>query len=539
VVFTPYLGVKLLPDPKPHAAGRDPYDTPLYRRLREVIGFCLRRKGMVAAATAGLLALSLVGAILVRQQFFPPSDRPEIIIDMALRPGASIEATSRAAAKVEGALKGDADVAQLDSFVGQGAPRFYLPYGPSLPNPATATLVVVAKDLGARERLIERLSASPVAPEAKIHVRRLSLGPSTGFPVQYRVVGPDAGVLSDVSEQVAAVLRDTRGATAVQVNWGERAPTRTLELDAARAARLGADRAGVSETLDMIVSGRAAGEVLDGVKRVAVTLRGTAADRTDPSRLATVPIDTAAGPTPLGQLARLGVGDEQPIVWRRDGEPTMTVQCDMVGAVQASEIAARAKSRIEAIARRLPEGYRIEEGGDEELSAKANKAIYDLLPATLAVMLLLLMVQLQSVKRTLLVLATAPLGLVGAVAALLITGAPFGFVALLGLIALAGMIMRNSIILVDQVDRNQAGGMALAAAIIDATVSRSRPVVLTALAAVLAFIPLCFNIFWGPMAIVMIGGLLGATALTLLALPALYALAFDGKTPANQDLQHV
>ncbi len=538
VVFTPYLGVKLLPDPKPHATGTDLYDTPLYRRLRGLVQACVDHRRVVVAATAGLLLLSLAGELLVRQQFFPPSDRPEIIVDLALRPGASILATSKAAATIEASLKNDPDVAQLDTFVGEGAPRFYLPYGPTLPNPATATVVVVAKDLEARERLIERLSTHTPVPEAKVHVRRLSLGPSTGFPVQYRVIGPDAERLRDISERVARVLRDTPGAMAVQINWGERIPTRTLQFDPARLARLGADRAGVADALDTVLSGRVVGEVLDGDKRVAMVLRGEREDRQDPGRLATLPVETAEGAVPLDQLARVGVGDELPIAWRRNSEPAMTVQADMVGEVQASEIVERAKDRLAAIGASLPEGYRIEVGGDEELSAKANKAIYDLLPATLAIMLLLLMVQLQSLGRTALVLMTAPLGLVGAIAALLITGAPFGFVALLGLIALAGMIMRNSIILVDQVERNRADGMGLCEAIVEATIGRSRPVVLTALAAVLAFIPLCFNIFWGPMAIVMIGGLLGATALTLLALPALYALVFDRKTPASEDPSH-
>lgn len=538
VVFTPYLGVKLLPAPRSHQAGADLYDTPLYRRLRALVAWCVARRRIVVAATLGLLVLSLAGGLAVRQQFFPPSDRPEVIVDVALRPGSSIEATSKAMTRLEAILKGRSDVASFDTYVGEGAPRFYLPYGPSLPNPATATLIVVAKDLEARERLIQSLSRASAAPEAKIHVRRLSLGPSTGFPVEYRVIGPDADILRASAERVAQVLRATPGASAVQSNWGERAPTSVIDVDPRRLARLGVDRATLADEIHTVLSGRAAGEILDGVKRVGLVLRGAPEDRADPGRLPSLPVATAAGPVPLGELARISVGDEQPIVRRRDGEPCITVQADMQGDVQAAEIVARAKDRITAIARDLPPGYRIEAGGDAELSGDANAAIYNLLPLTFAAMLLLLMFQLQSLGRTALVLATAPLGLVGAVAALLITGAPFGFVALLGLIALAGMIMRNAIILVDQVERNRAEGQALIEAIIDATIGRSRPVVLTALAAVLAFIPLCFNVFWGPMAVVMIGGLIGATALTLLALPALYALAFDRQRPLLPETAH-
>lgn len=539
VVFTPYLGVRLLPEVRAHHDAAALYDTPLYRRLRSVVEACMTRRKTVVAVTAALLAASLAGALLVRQQFFPVSDRPEIIVDVSLRPGAALSATAAAVKRIEAGLVNDRDVAQVDSYVGQGAPRFYLPYGPSLPDPATATIVLVATDLDARERVIARLAANHASPEARLHVRRLSLGPSAGFPVQYRVTGPDPEMLRAISTRIAAVLRATPGTTAIQADWGTPSVAMRLDLDDERVARLGLDRTRLAGEIATMLSGRPAGEVLRGTKRIGIVVRGTAADRDDPGRLADLAVSTPGGPVPLGQIARIGATTEQPIVWKRDGALCMTVQADMTGDVQASEIVDAAADRIAAIARTLPAGYHIEDGGDGELSAKANDAIYRLLPITFAAMLLLLMIQLQSIGRTLLVLATAPLGVIGAVAALLVTGAPFGFVALLGLIALAGMIMRNSIILVDQVTHNQAGGMDLRAAIVDATIGRSRPVVLTALAAVLAFIPLCFNIFWGPMAIVMIGGLIGATILTLVALPALYALAFDRPSrPAGQDDRH-
>ena len=539
VVFTPYLGVRLLPEARAHHDAAALYDTPLYRRLRLVVEACMGRRKTVVAATAALLAVSLAGATLVRQQFFPVSDRPEIIVDVSLRPGASLAATAAAVKRIEAGVVGDRDVAQVDSYVGEGAPRFYLPYGPALPDPATATMVLVATDLRARERVIARLAANHAAPEAKLHIRRLSLGPSAGFPVQYRVTGADPEMLRSIATRIEAVLRATPGTTAVQADWGTPSVAMRLDLDGERVARLGLDRARLAGEVATMMAGQPAGEVLRGTKRIGIVVRGSAAERNDPGRLADLAVSTPGGPVPLGQVARIGVTSEQPIIWKRDGMLCMTVQADMTGDVQASEIAAAAAGRIAAIARSLPAGYGIEEGGDGELSAKANDAIYRLLPITFALMLLLLMIQLQSIGRTVLVLATAPLGVIGAVAALLLTGAPFGFVALLGLIALAGMIMRNSIILVDQVTHNQAGGMDLHAAILAATIGRSRPVVLTALAAVLAFIPLCFNIFWGPMAIVMIGGLIGATILTLVALPALYALAFASPSPLiAQDDRH-
>jgi len=293
------------------------------------------------------------------------------------------------------------------------------------------------------------------------------------------------------------------------------------------------DRASVGRDVQTLINGQPAGEVLQGTKRIGIIVRGQVGDHGDIGKLADMAVATPGGPVPLAQIGHTTVQTQDPIVWTRNGERVVTVEADTQDDVQPADILAAAGLRVNAIVEHLPPGYRIENGGDKELSAKANTAIYKLLPMTLAVMLLLLMIQLQSVGRTLLVLATAPLGLIGAVAALLVTGRPFGFVALLGLIALAGMIMRNAIILVDQVQGEHRDGQDLRTAIIRATVARSRPVVLTALAAVLAFIPLCFNIFWGPMAIVMIGGLIGATVLTLLALPALYALAF-GPRPGDQ-----
>lgn len=526
VIFTPYLGVRLLPAVASGHGGDAMYDTPTYRRLAAIVAWCIDHGKLVMLVTLALLLASGAGMLLVRQQFFPLSDRPEVIVDLKLKPGASIAATSMAVARLERVLADSHDVRHHDSYVGRGAPRFYLPYGPLLPNPAAATIVLVANDLEARERLIARLTDTVVSPEAKIHVRRLSLGPSAGFPIQYRVIGPDPARLRGIADRLTAILRSTAGTTAVEVNWGAQTPVARFALDSGRAARLGLDREQVAGAMNAVLSGQPAGEILQDTKRIGVVVRGQAADR-DPGRLLDTAVSTANGPVPLGQVGRMTIATEDPILWTRNGERVVTVEADTLGDVQPDTILNAVAPRLDMLVAVLPDGYRIEIGGDEELSAKANQAIYILLPVTLAAMLLLLMIQLQSVGRMLLVLATAPLGLIGAVLALLVTGQPFGFVALLGLIALAGMIMRNAIILVDQVENDRGDENDLRAAIIKATVARSRPVVLTALAAVLAFIPLCFNIFWGPMAIVMIGGLICATLLTLLALPALYALAFD------------
>jgi len=536
VVFTPFLGVKLLPEPV-RAHGHDASPSGPYRYLRGAIDWALDRCWLIVGITVALLAVSLAGAMLVRQQFFPNSDRPEVMVDVAMRPGASIEATETAVKRLEDVLRGDPRIRSMDSYVGRGAARFYLPYGPALPNPATATVMLVTTDLAARDALIRKLERMPAIAGASLHVRRLSLGPTLGAPVQYRVVGSDPARLRAISERIAAVLRATPSTTAVQINWGIAAPVARYAIDPERAAALGVDRAQVAGDLAAILSGAPGGAVLNGTKQIGIMVRGRAEDRHDLGGLIDMPVATSHGMVPLGEVATLRPATEQPVVWTRNAAPTMTVQADMIGDVQASEIVQAAAPRIAAIRAALPPGYGLEEGGDGELSADANRAIYRLLPLTVGIMLVLLMIQLQSVSRTLLVLATAPLGIIGAVAALLLTGAPFGFVALLGLIALAGMIMRNTIILVDQVQSYRADGMAVRDAVVNATTGRARPVVLTALAAVLAFIPLCFNIFWGPMAIVMIGGLIGATILTLVALPAFYLLLF-GREDAPRETAH-
>jgi multidrug efflux pump len=533
VIFTPYLGVLLLPNPKPHGAGHSAYDSRTYRRLRGLVRWSVAHRRLVVLATAGLFVVSLGGMGLVRQQFFPNSARPELIVDVTLRQGASHQATEAAVRQVEAELAGDRDVRWFTSYVGGGPPRFFLAFNPALPNDAIATIVLTTADAEARERVRAKLmafAASEGVPQARIRVSRLELGPPVGFPVQFRVVGENIADVRATADRVLQTLRAVPGTRDGQLAWSERAPSLRLELDQARVRQLGLAPADISSTLATLVAGSKASEVRDRTKRIPVILRAIPAERLDLQRLPDLMLPTASGPVALAQVARLMPGSEEPILWRRDRQSYLTVQADVQDGLQAPDVTAAALPVIRALD--LPAGITVEVGGAAEESAKANGALIAVLPLMGAAMLLLLMVQLQSLSRTLLVLATMPLGVIGAVAALLLADAPFGFVALLGVLALGGMIMRNTIILVDQVRQDLAAGRTLRDAIVESTVRRARPVVLTALAAALAFIPLATNVFWGPMAVAMIGGLVVATVLTLMFLPALYAWAF--RVPKEQ-----
>jgi multidrug efflux pump subunit AcrB len=527
VVFTPYLGVLLLPAPK---AGRHHdaiYRTAPFRALRAVVEWGIDHRRIVVIATVGLFlgAAALMGA--VKQQFFPSSARPELLIDLSLRQGSSLGATTEAVAQIEAVLAADTDIRWFTAYLGSGPPRFFLPFNPALPNSAQATIIMTTRDSDARERVRQRLvelNRQGVVAQARFRVSRLELGPPVGFPVQFRVVGEDLASVRQAADQVLDALRGTPGARDAQLAWGERAPSVRLELDQARVAQLGLNPGDIARSLQALLSGQVATSLRQGSKLVDVVLRAVPSERLDLARLAELSLPTDAGPVALGQVARVVAQAEEPILWRRDREPYLSVRAEVQDGLQAPDVTAAARARIALIA--LPAGVRVETGGAAEEAAKANGALLGVFPLMAATMLLLLMIQLQNLPRALMVLATAPLGLIGAVLALLVTDQPFGFVALLGLIALAGMIMRNTVILVDQVRQDLADGRGLRDAIVESTVRRARPVVLTAMAAMLAFIPLSFNVFWGPMALVMIGGLAVATLLTLVFLPALYALGF-------------
>jgi multidrug efflux pump subunit AcrB len=533
VVFTPYLGFKLLPNLRKIDAHGDPeaiYDTRVYRTLRRAIEFALRWRRSVVAATVLMFVVSIAGFGFVQQQFFPTSTRTELFFEMRLPEGTAIGVTDAAAKKAESLLAGDPDIVTYTTYVGQGSPRFWLGLNPVLPNPNFAQVVIVTKDLEARERVkarLERAIADGAVPEARVRVDRFVFGPPVGFPVQFRVVGPDPMVVRGIADQVRTVMADNRKIIDPHLNWSEQVKSIRLVVDQDRARALNLTPQDVAQTLQTLLSGLTVTHYREGIEQIEVVARAVSDERLELGRLGELTIATQNGvAVPLSQIARLDYDYEEPILWRRNRDIVLTVRGDIVDNVQAPDVTNEVLPKLKSIKDALPYGYRIETGGSIEESVKANAALAAVFPIMAIVMLSLLMIQLQSFSRLALVFVTAPLGLIGATGALLISGAPFGFVALLGLIALAGMIMRNTVILVDQIDRDIAAGHTRHRAIIDATVRRARPVALTALAAILGMIPLAESAFWGPMAITIMGGLFIATALTLLVVPALYALWF-------------
>jgi multidrug efflux pump subunit AcrB len=533
VLFTPYLGLKLLPDLARHAAKEDPeaiYDTRIYRALRRVIELCLRWRKTVVAVTVLMFGVAIAGFGLVQQQFFPTSTRTELFFEMRLPEGTAIGVTDAAARKAEHLIGDDPDVATYTTYVGQGSPRFWLGLNPVLPNANFAQIVIVTKDLAGRERVKARLDqaiADGAVPEARARVDRFTFGPPVGFPVQFRVVGPDPMQVRAIGEQVRQVMAANPKIVDAHLDWSEQVKSIRLEVDQDRARALGLTPQDVAQTLQTMLSGLTVTQYREGIEHIDVVARAVAAERLDLDRLPELTVTTRNGvAVPLSQIARLNYEYEEPILWRRNRDLVLTARADIVDGVQPPDVSNEIAPKLREIVDALPYGYRIETGGSIEESVKANTALVAVFPVMAIVMLALLMIQLQSFSRLALVFVTAPLGLIGATGALLVSNRPFGFVALLGLIALAGMIMRNTVILVDQIDRDIAAGHGRHRAIIDATVRRARPVVLTALAAILGMIPLARSIFWGPMAITIMGGLFVATVLTLLVVPALYALWF-------------
>jgi len=533
VVFTPYLGLKLLPDLARRRAAERPhtiYNTRIYRALRVVIEVCLSWRRSVVTLTVLIFAAAVAGFGFVQQQFFPTSTRTELFLELRLPEGTSIGVTDAAARKAQALVGNDPDVVTMTSYVGQGAPRFWLGLNPVLPNANFAQIVLVTRDLLARERVKARLDkalAEGALPEARSRVDRFSFGPPVGFPVQFRVIGPDAMRIRDIAERVRAVMGTNRKVVDPHLNWGEQVKSIRLEVDQDRVRAMGLTPQDVAQNLQTLLSGYTITQFREGIEHIDVVARAIPTERLELNRLPALTIATRNGmAVPLSQIARLNYGYEEPILWRRNRDLMLTVRGDIVDGVQAPDVTNEILPKLETIKSSLPPGYRIETGGAIEESAKANSALIAVFPVMTIVMLSLLMLQMQSFSRLALVFATAPLGLIGATGALLLTNRPFGFVALLGLIALAGMIMRNTVILVDQIERDIAAGHGRHRAIVDATVRRARPVVLTALAAILGMIPLARSIFWGPMAITIMGGLLIATILTLLVVPALYALWF-------------
>ncbi len=532
VIFTPYIGVKLLPNiavghnHDPHAV----YDTRLYRVLRRMIQWCVDHRVKVVAATVGVFALAIVGFGHVQQQFFPLSERPELFLQLRLPEGTAIGVTQRAVKKAEAMLKDDKDISTYTAYVGQGSPRFWLGLNPQLPNEAFAEIVIVSKDVEARERIKARLEKAVddgALPEARVRVDRFNFGPPVGFPVQFRVIGPDTKTVREIAYKVRDVVKQNPNVKDPHLDWNEQTPYLKLVVDQDRARAIGLTPQDVSQALSMLISGVPVTTVRDGIEKVQVVARAVPSERLDLGRVGDLTITSRNGVVvPLSQIAKVEYAHEEPILWRRNRDMAITVVSDVVDGVQAPDVTNQIWPKLQEIRDGLQPAYRIEMGGAIEESVKGNASIFVLFPLMVIVMLTLLMIQLQSFSRLVLVFLTAPLGIIGASLGLNVANQPFGFVALLGLIALAGMIMRNAVILVDQIETDVAHGLTRKEAIVEATVRRARPVVLTALAAILAMIPLSRSAFWGPMAITIMGGLFVATFLTLLYLPGLYALWF-------------
>jgi len=531
VMFTPYIGVKLLGNLKRSGPRHDPhaiYETRIYRALRRVIEWCVERRITVVLATVGIFVLSIVGFGHVQQQFFPLSERPELFFQLRLPEGTAFGTTLESVKKAESLLKDDRDIATYTAYVGRGSPRFWLGLNPQLPNESFAEIVIVSKDVEARERIkarLEKAVADGALSEARVRVDRFNFGPPVGFPVQFRVIGPDTKKVRDIAYQVRDVMRADRQLIDPHLDWNEQSPYLKLVVDQDRVRALGMTPQDISKSLSMLLSGVTITTVRDGIEKVAVVGRAVPAERLDLAHIGDLSIYSRNGvAVPLSQIARVEYSHEEPILWRINRDMSITVRGDVGDGVQPPDVTNAIWPKLKPIRDSLGAGYRIEIGGAIEESEKGNASIFALFPVMIAAMLTLLMIQLQSISRLVLVFLTAPLGIIGASLGLNIAGKPFGFVALLGLIALAGMIMRNAVILVDQIESDVTHGMTRREAIVEATVRRARPVILTAMAAILAMIPLSRSAFWGPMAITIMGGLFVATFLTLLFLPSLYAL---------------
>ena len=538
MIFTPYLGVKLLPKPAHVAApGADLHTSRPHRILRSFVTRSVAHRRTVIALVIGAFALAGVGFTFLQQQFFPTSSRPELFIEVRLPEGSAIGATDAAARKAEQLLVGDPDVQTYTTYIGAGSPRFFLALNPVLANESFALVVIMTTGAEGRERLktkLERAVADGAVLGARVRIDRLNFGPPVGFPLQFRVTGTDPQKVREIGAEVRRIMRQNPDARDVQFDWNEQAKVISLEVDQERARVLGLTPAEISFTLQTLLAGSKIAEYREGIDLIPVVARAIPSERLNLDGFADLTVPTRGGVrVPISQIARIHYDFEDPILWRRNRDYVLTVRADVMQGVQPPTVSNAILTKLNGVIATLPAGYRIELGGAIEESNKANAALFKIFPVMFLVMLTLLMIQLQSFAKLFLVFSTAPLGLIGATTALLAFNAPFGFTALLGLIALGGMIMRNTVILVDQIDEDMRAGLSQWDAIIESTIRRTRPVVLTALAAILAMIPLSRSIFWGPMAITMMGGLLVATILTLLFLPALYAFWFRVRRPKD------
>jgi multidrug efflux pump len=557
VIAIPWLGYRLLPDPRaarepgpvarrwpalagalgriglggaPHDEGHDVYGTPFYRTFRRAVGVCVDRRWIVIAVTLALFVAAVFGMAKVPKQFFPNSTRLELNVELRLPEGASLAATGRAVADLEAWLEADRgahdDFSHYLAYTGSGSPRYFLSLDQQLPATNVAQFVIMTRGVPGREalrgRLIARYENDPGGVRA--HVTRVENGPPVGYPLQYRISGEDPAELRRIAGELAAVLRSDPELSNINLDWSELSKAVRVVIDQDKARLLGVSGADLAALLNMSLNGTAVTAYREGSKNIDVVLRADGGERAALSALPDLAVPTRAGKSvPLAQIAHLEYAFEPGLVWRRDRLPTITVRANLYGRTQPATVVARLKPQIDEIAGRLPAGYRLATGGSVEESAKGSNSVMAGIPIFLLAVVSILMIQLQSLSRVVMVLLTAPLGIIGIALFLFVFDKPFGFMALLGTIALFGMIMRNSVILVDQIEQDIAAGIGRHDAIIESTVRRFRPIVLTALAAVLAMVPLSRNDFFGPMAVAIMGGLIVATALTLLFLPALYA----------------
>ena len=529
-LITPYLAVKMLPADfgKKHHGG-DPYGTPGYQRLRRWIDGAIDKRWWVIAVTVAALAAAIFGSRYVPQQFFPNSTRPELVVELRLKEGASFAATTEQVKKMEAILAKDEDVKFFTAYTGAGQPRFYLSLNPELPNPGYAVFVVMTKDQEARERVRSRLmgSVNEQFPQVWVRVTRLELGPPVGFPVQFRVVGPDTQKVREIAREVEAVVAASDKVRDVQLDWNDPVRMLKVDLDQDKARALGLAPADVALVTQTVMNGATLSQLREHEELIDIVARAVPSERLNLDALKDVNLYTRQGTVvPLSQVARVRYELEEPVLWRRNRDMAITVRADVKDGEQGVTATQEIRPRLKEIEARLPFGYRIDVGGAVEESDKANKALAAVAPLMVVTILAILMLQLQSFSLMTMVFLTAPLGLIGVVSGLLLFQAPLGFVAILGVVALSGMIMRNAVILVDQIRTEMEAGLDPWNAVREAAVKRTRPVVLTALATGLAMIPLTHSVFWGPMAIAIMGGLASGTVLTIFFVPAMYAAWF-------------
>ena len=531
VVFTPYLGVKLLPAiPKIEGGHHAIYDTPNYNRFRRLLGTVIRRKWLVALIVIGTFVLAGAGMAVVKKQFFPTSDRPEVLVEVQMPYGTAIGQTSAAAAKIEAWLAKQKEAHTVTAYIGQGAPRFYLAMAPELPDPSFAKIVIRTDNEQEREALKLRLRgaiADGLAPEARVRVTQLVFGPYSPYPVAFRLSGPDPDTLRAGAAKVEAILRASPLMRTVNTDWGTRVPTLHFTLDQDRLQAVGLTSAAVAQQLQFLLSGVPVTAVREDIRSVQVVARAAGDVRLDPARINAFTLVGAAGQRiPLSQVGTVDVRPEEPVLRRRDRVPTITIRGDIAEGLQPPDVSLAMQQALQPVVAALPSGYKLAMAGSIEEAGKANAALLPLFPIMLAFTLLIIVFQVRSIASMVMVFLTSPLGLIGVVPTLILFRQPFGINALVGLVALSGILMRNTLILIGQIDHNRAEGLNPFDAVVEATVQRARPVILTALAAMLAFIPLTHSVFWGTLAYTLIGGTFAGTVMTLVFLPAMYAIWF-------------